>query len=181
MLSVIKRLLLTEVVSQLFLSTTANLDHDCGLWLAPSYTGTAQETRYGIYAGRAYRQNETLPLAELAIPLIDMLESYRSDTPQKKRIIEMIQSHSWTSEYAGTAWEANYSAPVLIPGIGVLPQFHTGMANVHIWPPSVLLRQRPKSPKAGTPHPSRGAITPYYNVTLQAVKDIPAGMGKWEC
>jgi hypothetical protein len=163
---------------QLIILAVADLDYDCGLWLAPSYTGTAQERRFGLYAGRTYNQNETLPLAELAIPLIDMIESYSSDTPTRQHIIEFLKSYSWTSEYAGSAWEANYSAPVLIPGIGALPQFHSGMANVHLLPQSVLLRRIPKFPKAGTPHPSRGAITPYYNVTLQALKDIPAGMGK---
>ncbi len=162
-----------------FLVATAYLDNECSLWLAPSNTGTEQEPRYGIFAGRTYQQNEMLPLAELAIPLIDMVESYNRNTPRRDMIVGFLESNLWTSEYAGTAWEANHSAPVYIPGIGVLPQYHTGISNVHIWQKSVLLREKTKSPKAGTPHPSRGAITPYYNVTLRASRDIPAGMGQY--
>jgi hypothetical protein len=155
----------------------ATENDECGLWLAPSHTGTDKETRYGMFAGRAYRQNDTLPMAELAIPLVDMIEPYNRVTLLRDVILEFVESNLWTSEYAGTKWEGNHSAPVAIPGIGVLPQFHTGIANVDFLQQSVLLRDKPKSPKSGTPHPSRGAITPYYNVTLRATRDIPAGMG----
>lgn len=171
--------LLLLLWGHLLVATVASLDDDCGLWLAPSHTGTDLEPRYGIFAGRTYQENETLPMAELAIPLIDMIESYNRDTPKSDSILEFLESHLWTSEYAGTMWEANHSAPVLIPGIGVLPQYHTGISNVKLLQRSVLLRQIPKTPKSGTPYPSRGAITPYYNVTLRASRDIPAGMGKF--
>lgn len=154
-------------------------DYECGLWLAPSHTSTDQQTRYGMFAGRAYQENETLPMAELAIPLVDMIEPYSRNTLLRDMILEFVESNLWTAEYAGTAWEGNHSAPVAIPGIGVLPQYHTGVSNVVFSQQSVLLRDKPKSPKSGTPHPSRGAITPYYNVTLRASREIPAGMGTW--
>jgi len=153
-------------------------DETCRLWLAPSHTSTKTETRYGIFAGKAYRQNETFPLSEIAIPLVDMIETFNKETKLRRSIIEFLESALWTPEQAGTMWEGRIPVPVAIPGIGSLPNYHTGFSNVDFLQSAVLLRDRPKSPKSGTPHPSRGAITPYYNVTLRATRDIPAGMGK---
>lgn len=151
---------------------------NCRLWLAPSHTSTKHITRYGIFAGKAYKQNETFPLPEIAIPLVDMVEKFNIESDQQAEIIDFIESRLWTSEKVGSVWEGKYSAHVLIPGIGSLPNFHTGISNVDFLESSVLLRERPRSPKSGTPHPSRGAITNYYNVTIRATKDVPAGMGK---
>ena len=151
---------------------------ECRLWLAPSYTSTDKITKYGIFAGVSYQENEILPMAEIGIPLIDMIGDYNRKTRQKDRIVEFLESHSWTSECAGTSWEGNHSAPLLIPGIGVLPQFHRGISNVDFLQEGVLLRERPRTPTPGTPHPGRGAITPYYNITLKATRNIPAGMGE---
>jgi hypothetical protein len=154
-------------------------DDECRLWLAPSYTSTDKRTKYGIFAGISYRENESLPMAEIAIPLIDMIGGYNRKTDQHHKILEFMESHLWTSDYAGTGWEGNDSAPVIIPGIGILPQFHSGILNVDFLQEAVLLRERPSRIfTPGMPHPARGAITPYYNVTVKATRDIPAGMGE---
>ena len=174
---ILARLLLCLPLLSLLRTVVVNC-HECTLWLAPSHLGTEKEPKYGLFAGTAFQANETLPLAELAIPLIDMIESYNRKTPQRHAILELWESHLWTAEFAGTAWEGHLSAPLAIPGIGILPQYHSGTSNVDFLQEGVLMRERPKSPKAGTPHPSRGAITPYYNVTLKTTKAIPAGMGK---
>lgn len=150
----------------------------CRLWLAPSYTSTEKRTRYGIFAGVPYRENESLPMAEIAVPLIDMIGPYNRETPQKNRIMNFLESHLWTSQYAGTTWEGNHSVPVLVPGIGVLPQYHSGIFNVDFLQEAVLLRDRPPTPRPGEAHPIRGAITPFYNVTIKATRAIPAGMGE---
>lgn len=157
----------------------------CPLWLAPSHTGTAKEPKYGLYAGRAYRENETLPNPELAIPLVDMIEDFNRDTPARDVIIEFLESNLWTAEYAGSNWEGNLSAPLAIPGIGVLPNYHTGVFNVDFLQASVLLRDNQYqttegetyvTAQPGKAHLSRGALTTYHNVTLRATQPIPAGM-----
>lgn len=160
----------------LILVVTQTVCHECALWLAPSHLGTENEPKYGLFAGRNYRTNETLPLAELAIPLIDMVESFNRKTRERDAILELWESYMWTAEFGGSAWEGHLSSPLAIPGVGMLPQFHTGISNVDFLQEGVMKRKRPKSPKTGTPHPSRGAITPYYNVTLKTTKAIPAGM-----
>ena len=148
----------------------------CSLWLAPSHTGTLKEPKYGLFAGKAYQQNETLPHSELAIPLVDFVQDYNRNTPLRDAIIEFVESNLWTSEFVGSQWEGNLSAPVAIPGIGVLPNYHTGISNVDFYQASVLLRDRPSYTSPGKPHLSRGAVTPYYNVSLRATTTIPAGM-----
>ena len=152
-------------------------DGQCRLWLAPSHTGTDNEPRYGLYAGIDYNQNDTIPNSELGIPLVDWEHEYNRNTPLNSNIVDLVESFLWTSEFAGTSWEGNTSAPILIPGNGVLTNYHSGISNVNHLQASVLLRKSLPyfPPKAGRSHPSRGAITPYYNLTFKATQHIPAG------
>ena len=151
------------------------------MWLAPSHTGTVKEPKYGLFAGKAYKENQTLPNAELAIPLIDMIQDYNRDTTSHDAVIEFLESNLWTAEYVGSQWEGTLSAPVAIPGIGVLANYHTGISNVDFLQASVLLRDATTTTTTttttiGKTHLSRGAISPYHNVTLMATQPIPAGM-----
>jgi hypothetical protein len=67
-------------------------DDECRLWLAPSYTSTDKRTKYGIFAGISYRENESLPMAEIAIPLIeDMIDSYNRNTNQHHTIPDITK------------------------------------------------------------------------------------------
>jgi hypothetical protein len=164
--------------------------------LAPSDTGTKQQPKYGLFAGRPYTENETIPNPELAIPLVDFVQEWNRNSALDHDILEFVESFLWTSEYAGTKWEGNHSAPVAIPGIGVLANYHTGISNVDFLQASLYLRDnnnnnrdnnnnKPHAHKStGTrsghaqahAHPARGANTPYYNATLRATQPIPAGM-----
>jgi hypothetical protein len=150
----------------------------CRLWLAPSQTGAdANAVKFGLFAGIDYAANETLPLSEIAIPLIDFVEPFHRDTQFQDQILTFLESFLWTANFAGANWEGNLSAPVAIPGIGILANYHSGIYNVQWLEGSTLLRQRTSDmPLAGQPHPSRGAITPYYNLTFQTTQPIRAGM-----
>ena len=64
--------------------------NECRLWLAPSYTSTEKITKYGIFAGVSYQENESLPMAEIGIPLIDMIGDYNRKTRQKDMIMEFL-------------------------------------------------------------------------------------------
>jgi hypothetical protein len=158
-----------------------NNNHDdredgCHLWLAPSDTGTKQQPKYGLFAGRPFAENETIPNPELAVPLIDFVKEWNRDSLRNHDILEFVESFLWTSEYAGTQWEGNHSGPVAIPGIGVLANYHTGFTNVDFLQASLHLRPYAHSYKSGHAHPGRGATTSYYNATLRATQPIPAGM-----
>ena len=156
--------------------TASTIEEDvesCPLWLAPSYTGTAKEPSYGVYAGRSYSANETLSeFAELAVPVVDFnrVES-NQNKPLRHRLVEFLEGQFWTDTFVGAQWEGVLSSPVAIPGIGALSRYHTGTSNVDFLQAAVLLRDSQRVPPL-----SRGAITPYYNVSLKTTKDIPAGM-----
>ncbi|CAJ1959111.1 unnamed protein product [Cylindrotheca closterium] len=160
--------------------------NNCPLWLAPSYTGTDREPKYGLFAGKAYGVNETLPVhAELAIPLVDFnfqpTEQFQRNPAvslpnHHAQLIDFLEGFFWTANFVGAQCEGEYSAPAAIPGIGVLSHYHSGISNVNFHQASVLLRKSPSFLKAGEPHLSRGAITTYHNVTLQATREIPLGM-----
>ena len=173
-------------VWSLLLTSTAStaiagaVDTDsCPLWLAPSHTSTKNKIIYGLYAGRTYQANETFhEYNELAIPLIDFVDAHNRDTPIHNLVTEFVENHLWTGDHGGSQWESTTPAPLAIPGVGVLSNYHSGYSNVDFTQASVLLRDRLNIPgkEVGKTHLSRGAITPYYNVTVHATKSIPAGI-----
>jgi hypothetical protein len=171
----------------------------CPLWIAPSNTDiTAKEnkkfTKYGLYAGRTYTQNSTLPFSELAIPLIDFFGDYNRQTRMGEEILAFMEDNLWTPEFIGSHFEGNISAPAIIPGTGLLANYHTGYSNANFLQAAIFLREAMLSstptavndddidgdagpfPRMGQAHLMRGAVTPYYNATLKATQDIPAGM-----
>jgi hypothetical protein len=168
------------ILSLVFISASEeeNNANRCPLWLAPSYTGTKEDPKYALIAGKTYKASETLSRhAELAIPLVDFnMVEFNRNTPTRNKIVEFLEGFSWAAPFVGSQWEGNVSAPLLIPSIGVLPNYHTGISNVDFSQAAVLLRDSPEFLIAGQPHLSRGAITTYSNVTLKAIKEIPQGM-----
>lgn len=160
-------------------ATISDSDVDrCPLWLAPSYTGTERDPKYSLVAGKSFVVNETLPdFAELAIPLVDFDQvASNRNTPTRDRIMDFLEGFFWTANFVGGQWEGYLSAPMAIGGIGVLPSFHTGISNVDFLQAASLLSRTPDFLIPGQPHLSRGAITPYHNVTLKAKRQIPQGM-----
>lgn len=158
--------------------------HDCPLWLAPSNLNVVVDddnnrpTKYGLYAGRDYDQNSTLPFPELVIPVVDMFgEHHRTDA----NILAFLENVLWAQGFAGAKWEGKLSTPALIPGVGTLSLYHATFSNVHFLQAAVLKREPMIGdgtvfPRSGRAHLARGAITPYYNATVQATERIPAGM-----
>lgn len=130
--------------------------------------------RYGLFAGVAYKENETLPNVEVAIPFVDFLEGpLNSMVPE---IMAQLETFFWTAEYAGAKWEGNHSSTVLVPGVGTLANFHSVYSNVDWLQGSVLQRALPSFLEPGKFHFSRGTSSPYYNMTMIASTDIPKGM-----
>jgi len=151
----------------------------CPLWLAPSYITeqNANLPKFGLFAGRNYEQNSTLPLSELAIPLIDFFEDFNREKPFGSEIIETLENHVWTQEKIGSLWEGHFSSHSIVPGIGILANFHATYSNADFLKASVLLRDSgDEFPEAGKASLLRGAVTPYFNATLRATQNIPAGM-----
>jgi hypothetical protein len=205
---VVMILLVAVVVTPTSSATTTNTRQEvkdttksCPLWIAPSNMATSEVPKYGLFAGQTYAQNSTLQFSELAIPFVDFfgvdrsanydntVHSYIEDDDDKKKnndmtIISFLEDLLWTPEFTGTAWEGNYSTPCLIPGLGVLANYHSGFSNSEFLQASMLLRHHQKKKKAwaeheyepGVPHIMRGTMTPYFNATLHATREIPTGM-----
>lgn len=177
LIAAISVLLMVASTSHAASQMTYDDTNPCRLWLAPSHVSTEANPKYGIFAGVDYAQDEHLPNSELALPLVDFLESANKDDGHLHReILDYIESFLWTSEYAGAKWEGNYSTTILVPGAGVLANYHSGFYNVDWSQGSVLLREPDGTAEPGKAHPSRGAITDYYNLTVKATQNIRAGM-----
>lgn len=150
---------------------------ECRLWLGPSHLGTENEPEFGMFAGVDFEANDIVPDVELAIPFIDWTEQYNRDTAMKNLVVEFVESQVWTGDFAGGAkWEGDHGTIVAIPGIGNLANYHSGTHNVDWQQSAALLRKKLDVFESGVAHPARGAITPYYNLTMKATQKIPAGM-----
>jgi len=168
------------VLFLLFSLVSSSSESDgCPLWLAPSYINEISNEfpQYGLFAGQSYEQNSTLPLSELAIPLIDFFGDFNRAKPQGSDILEFLESFLWTGEKIGSMWEGNISSPAIIPGIGVLANYHSTYSNADFLQASILLRETEDNlKKPGKASLIRGAVTPYFNATLKATQHIPKGM-----
>jgi SET domain len=160
---------------------TSSEEDECRLYLAPSYLSKENKAPiFGLYAGpKGFQKDEIIPSEEIAIPVFDFLKSPAKDRSDAHRhIIEFLESSFWIADYAGSKFESNHSVSAFIPGIGSLTNYHAGLANVD-WEQSSLLLRDPDDmvlEQSGKAHPSRGAITPYYNATIRATMWIQPGM-----
>jgi len=152
----------------------------CPMWLAPSYITPVSDDalpKFGLYAGQSYEQNSTLPLSELAIPLVDFFVNGNREKHLGNEVLDFVESFLWTQDKIGSAWEGVIKSPGLIPGIGMLANFHSTYSNADFLHASLLLRESGEEfPNAGEASPLRGAVTTYFNATLKATQHIPAGM-----
>lgn len=153
------------------------LAEECRLWLGPSHLGTDGEPEWGMFAGQDFEEGDVIPDIEIAIPLTDWTEDFNRDTPLKNLVVEFVESQVWTGDFAGGAkWDGEHSVIVAVPGIGNLANYHSGTHNVDWSQPSTLLSKKLDVFESGVAHPSRGAITPYHNLTMTATQKIPTGM-----
>ena len=178
----VRRPLLT-ILSLVFASTPASASdgesETCPMWLAPTYLNSinADEFKYGLYAGRTYEKDSVLPLQELAFPLTGFFTQFNKKQNLGDNVLTFLENHVWQEENFGSQWEGEYDSPALVPGIGIHANFHTNYMNAGFLHASVLLREPGEEfPKAGQASLVRGAITPYFNVTLKALEKIQAGM-----
>lgn len=156
--------------------TSPQVEQECKLWLAPSSVSSEDTPKLGLFAGVDYSAEDVVGQPELGIPLMDFMEDWNRRSQLDDTTLSFLEGYLWTADYAGAKWEAEHSVVLMVPGHGVLAQYHTGDYNVDWSQSSAILRTPPETPAPGKAHPSRGAITPYYNLTITATKNIPAGM-----
>jgi hypothetical protein len=157
-------------------------DHasSCRLWLAPSSLSSEQKAVFGLYAGsQGFGEDEIIPDFEIAIPVFDFLKSPAAlKSNRNKVIVEYLETQMWIADYAGSKFESNNSVSAFVPGAALLSKYHAGFSNVDWLQGSLLLREPDELEHelTGKAHPSRGAITPYYNATMRALRTIHPGM-----
>ena len=166
--------------TSVFLSTvTAASEMPCRLWLAPSHLSTSDKTKFGLFAGVEFSENETLPNPEIGVPIVDLAaRNYRGTEMYDlhKEVLDYLENIVWMSRYAGAHYEGDHSTTVFAPGVAALANYHSGYHNVDWLQSSVLLREWEDLIEPGKYSPGRGAYTNYYNMTMQATKRIPVGM-----
>ena len=88
------------------LTAVASCESSCPLWLAPSYITelSTESPKYGLYAGVEYPQDATLPLSELAIPLIDFFGDFNRAKKFGSDTLSFLESFLWTQEKIGSMW-----------------------------------------------------------------------------
>jgi hypothetical protein len=173
--------LLAAVVWTTSLSTAAAAADDdapvCRLWMAPSNLQSSSVSKFGLYAGVAFDEDERLPFPEIALPFVDyFMEPSKAISPFRRNLLEWLEAQFWLADYAGSKLEGNHSATTFVPGLGALANYHSGVHNVEFDQGSVWLRQRETFTTAGQAHPSRGGISHLHNLTMRATSSIPMGM-----
>lgn len=138
--------------------------------------GTESDPEFGLFAGKDFDVDELIPDIELAIPLIDWTEEFNRGTEVNKLVVDFVESQVWTGDFAGAKWEGDHGTIVAVPGVGNLANYHSGTNNIDWQQSSALLRKPMDVFEAGVANPSRGAISPFHNMTMKATQRIPAGM-----
>lgn len=149
-------------------------ENPCRLYVAPSHLSSSAKTMFGLYAGVAFDENASIPDFALAIPVVDLLEGPHANG-ENADILRHLEGALWTADFAGARWEGNISSTLFVPGVGSLASYHSATHNVDWFQGAALMRQHSLF-EEGKPHPARGAITPYENLTMRATRNIPAGM-----
>ncbi len=152
----------------------------CRLYIAKSHFYRDDNPKFGLFAGVDFRQNETLPNPEIGIPLVDIAIGnymYRENFELYNAIIQFLEGKVWMSSFAGMQWEGNHTTTLFSPGVGTIANHHSGYYNIDWFQAGVLLRERQDGVvEEGKASPGRGAFTNYFNLTMRAVQNIPAGM-----
>jgi len=159
-----------------------NSSEQCGLYLALSSTSTGDRTQWGIYAGRDYAPTTTIGQPELAVNAIHLRannlfhpETRKEQTPMLLRSLEFLEESFWVPDAAGSRFELERGRIIsAISGVGFLGAYDSKLTNAD-WNHAASYQRPRLGEEAGAPHPSRGAISPFYNVELKSTDSIPAG------
>jgi len=143
---------------------------ECGLWMAPSTLG--EDTNMGMYAGKAYKNQDVINWPEIAIPLL-----FREWGEHREGFAdgELWDRYIWEGSVANLEpyddTNREDSRAVFVPGIGCTINSIMDMNNIDSTSGSLYDTaglHRSKDPGAG-------AFTPYHSSNTTAVTDIPPG------
>ncbi|GKY91512.1 hypothetical protein MPSEU_000123400 [Mayamaea pseudoterrestris] len=162
------------------ISDTTNTDNsECGLYLAVSSTSTDDNTIWGIYAGKHYAEGETVGVPELAVNTHNLRFNVVSlrHPPQTSLIksLGFLEENFWVGELVGAKYELSKGRSIsLVSGSGSLGAASPKATNAN-WHQQKTWQRQPLGEQAGVAHPSRGAISPFYDAVLRTLTPVKAG------
>ena len=163
----------------------------CGLYMAPSSTGTPSEPAWGLYAGKDFQPYDLIGHSEVGVNLLNFKvhagfedddefdpEDYDDAEAQMviNEVVSFVESFMWVPEPAGARFETTTGRTITyIPGTGVLSAMNEKLTNAqwnhrNAYFPTNILGEEP-----GVAHPGRGAQTPFYSAGIQAGVEIARG------
>jgi len=158
---------------------------DCGLYLAVSSTTTAEEPKWGLYAGRTIPKGSPIGSGEVAVQTFNLLANSvtenQGDKDSVKKladIVDYLEQYLWVPQTSGGQFELEDGSGRIVtavPGVGVVGGYNPKSTNAD-WNHSIAYSRPAWGEHVGVAHPGRGASSSYFEVTLTALEKIPAGM-----
>lgn len=175
----------TSLLSLLYLLSISRAEEEkdqCGLYLAVSSTATADRTVWGIYAGKDIGKGETIASPDLAVNTLNLRANNLLDSSEEEDLqalllkpLEFLEESFWVGDATGGKFELQEGRIIgAISGPGFLGAYESSMTNAEWFHKQVYQRTR-MGEETGVAHPSRGAISPFYDTTCMSTEEIPAG------
>ena len=157
----------------------------CGLYMAVSSTSTADEPKWGLFAGETIEKGARVGYGEVAIQTFHMLANQLSPADEQDNptpnfladVVDFFEQYIWVPHNSGGQYELADSGRIVtaIPGVGVLGGYNPKMTNAD-WNQSRAYHRPNWGEHATLTHPGRGASSQYHESSLSALETIPAGM-----
>jgi hypothetical protein len=160
--------------------------NQCGMYLAVSSTSTADDTTWGVYAGRTIAQEAPVGFPEVGINIFHLKanvafqegkngKTSSSEVDFLNKVVDFLEAFIWVPDAAGARFESPEGRTVTaIPGAGVLGGFNPKLTNA-VWNHSSAYFRPAWGEELGTAHAGRGAYSNFFNVGLQSTTEIVAG------
>lgn len=159
-------------------------EDECRLYMAESSTSTAEEPKWGIYAGVDFGEHAQLGEPDVAIQFHNLMahamdegdvDGEEHDSLERKTV-ELLERFMWIAQSSGGSRELNGEGKVttVLPGTALLAAYNGKLTNSAFNHTSSYFRT-PVGEEPGVAHPGRGASSHFYNVALFSKTLIPAG------
>ena len=117
---------------------------ECGLYLAESSTSTAEDPKWGLFAGKSIPKSSPIGYGEVAIHTFHLManalsqesgEERRTTTNPRSAIIDFFEQYVWVPHGSGGQYELEDSGKIVtaVPGVGALGGCTLVIAKICPW------------------------------------------------
>lgn len=158
----------------------------CGMYLAVSSTSQADDTTWGLYAGKEISKDAPVGMPDVGINLLHLKANvaFGGSSNQKlkateidflNRVVDFLEAFIWVPDAAGARFELQEGRTVTaIPGAGVVGGYNPKLTNA-AWNHSSSYFRPAWGEEAAKEHPGRGAYSNFFNIGLKSTGQIVAG------